>query len=62
LLSPSAAANTIRDRIASEFAVLRRLVHASSNSRSSPLSAISTAAGLGITESYYCTETNDSRH
>ena len=43
-------------------AVLRRRVHACNSSRSSPLSSIGTAAGLGTTESYYCTETNDSRH
>ena len=31
-------------------------------SRSSRESSIGTAVGLGITESYYCTETNDSQH
>jgi len=62
LLSPPHAANTIRERNDSAAALVRRRVHASNISRSSSESSICTAVGLGITKSYYCTETNDSPH
>jgi hypothetical protein len=47
LPSPSAAANTIRDRIANAFALFARRDQATSCARSSAVNSTATATGLG---------------
>ena len=61
LLWPAAQPSTIRARC-DNAADVRRRVHACNATRSSSASSIATAVGLGTTESYYCTGTNDSGH
>ena len=50
--APSAQARTIRDRSASDCAVLRLRVHASSARRSSSVSSSEASFGLGTTQAY----------
>jgi len=48
--SPSAAANTIRDRNANPAALLRRRAHPSNSARSASVNTITAACGLGIAQ------------
>jgi len=48
LFKPSAAANTIRERIANAFALLARRVHATNCERSPSVSSTTGATGIGI--------------
>jgi hypothetical protein len=60
--SPSAAANTIRDRNANACALVCRRDHDSNCSRSPTASSIGTATGNGITPSSHYRRINASRH
>jgi hypothetical protein len=62
LLWPAAQPSTIRARCDNAADDVRRRVHARNATRSSSASSIATAVGLGTTESYDCTGTNDSGH
>ena len=49
--SPSAAANTIRDRNANPAALVRRRAHPSNSARSASVNTITAACGLGTAQS-----------
>jgi hypothetical protein len=62
LVRPSAAANTIRHRIASPLAVFLRLAHASNCDRSASDNTTTAATRPGITEAYKYRRINNSGH
>jgi hypothetical protein len=49
--SPSAAANTIRDRNANPAPLVRRRAHPSRSARSASVNTITAACGMGTTKS-----------